>query len=673
VYLSNTRGLKLSIIASAICTFTLSANANPQQSDYRANHSHKREKPMEVLVVTASGADKTLRDAPASVSVISGKELSQRFYKDLTDALTDAPGVIVTNGGDRQDISVRGMSSQYTLILVDGQRQTSRETRPNSDGPGVEGAWTPPLAAIERIEIIRGPMSSLYGSDAIGGVINIITKKTPQEWRSEVRVDSVVQERSDSGNSYQVNLFTSGSLIEDTLGLQVYGGYTRRLEDDIVDGYRGKKTDHATVKLAYTPTVDHEWLFEAGTNSQTIDATLGKTVAPLAAGESCGRRGCPESSTTEYDNQSYSIAHNGQWGLVGARSYLKRDEYDNNARQMYITNTDFQTVWNVPLTVEQPITLGAAYLKEELEDRTSNQISDRTQIDSSQWSLFAESTWSVAKYFELTTGLRYDDDEYFGDQWSPRVYGVYHLSRATTLKGGVSTGFRAPNLRQTTEDWGQVSRGGDIYGNPDLQAETSVNYELGLYTHFSRGVKSSVTVFYNEFDNKISRIACPATQCTGGPNQFGSMPTTYVNVDEAVTQGVEATFDARFSKAWKLSANYTFTDSEQKTGEYKGEPLTQLPKHLVQTSLNWKPSAVMNTWLRVHYRGEESQPTTGPSSGSLIAPSYTLTDLGINYFLTPDIKVGAGIYNLFDKQIGVEEYGYIEDGRRLWVSLGWTF
>ena len=68
----------------------------------------------------------------------------------------------------------------------------------------------------------------------------------------------------------------------------------------------------------------------------------------------------------------------------------------------------------LPLTVEQPITLGAAYIKEELEDRTSNQISDRTQIDSSQWSVFAESTWPIAKHFELTTGLRYDDDEYFG-------------------------------------------------------------------------------------------------------------------------------------------------------------------------------------------------------------------------------------------------------------------
>ena len=165
---------------------------------------------LEKIVVTASGTAQMLKEAPASISVLDKEDLSERFYRDLTDAMTDIPGVIVTGGGDREDISLRGMGSQYTLILVDGQRQSSRETRPNSDGPGVEGAWIPPLSAIERIEVIRGPMSSLYGSDAIGGVINIITSKTPDAWRGEVRLDATLQEDSDSGNQYQTTFFTAG-------------------------------------------------------------------------------------------------------------------------------------------------------------------------------------------------------------------------------------------------------------------------------------------------------------------------------------------------------------------------------------------------------------------------------------------------------------------------------
>lgn len=663
-------GLQLSMLALTVASSLGVAQAQEQEESKKRHHRHND---MEVMVVTASGVAQHLKDAPASISVIDKRELSQRFYKDLTDAMTDAPGVIVTGGGDRQDISLRGMGADYTLILVDGQRQSSRETRPNSDGPGVEGAWTPPLAAIDRIEIIRGPMSSLYGSDAIGGVINIITRKTPEEWQSEVRVDGTLQERSESGNSYQTNLYTAGSLIKDTLGIQLSAGYTRRLEDEIVSGYRDKTAEDADLKLAYTPNRDHEILFEIGTATQTIDASLGKTIEPLAPGEECGRRGCPESSTTEYDSNTVSIAHNGQWGLVGARSYLKRDEYENKARLMTITNTDFQSHWNVPLLDSNTMNLGVAYQKEELEDLTSNQISDRTRIEGSQWSVFAETAWPLFDDFSLTTGIRYDDDDIFGGHWSPRVYGVYTLSRATTIKGGVSTGFRAPSLRETTADWGQVSRGGNIYGNPNLEAESSTNYELGLYTEWGRRTTTSVTVFYNQFDDKITRVECPQAICDAGPNQFGSMPTTRVNIDEAVTRGVEMTLSARFSRAWSLKGNYTYTDSEQKSGEYAGEPLNQLPKHLVQTSLNWKPAKHWNSWLRVHYRGEESQPTTGPSQGSLVAPSYTLADLGLNYFVSRNLKLGAGIYNLFDKQIGVEEYGYVEDGRRLWLSAAYSF
>ena len=666
----STSGLKLSILALTVASAVGVAQAQEQERPEGRHHKHKD---MEVMVVTASGVEQHIKEAPASISVIDRKDLSQRFYKDLTDAMTDVPGVIVTGGGDRQDISLRGMGADYTLILVDGQRQSSRETRPNSDGPGVEGAWTPPLAAIDRIEVIRGPMSSLYGSDAIGGVINIITRKTPEEWRSEIRVDGTLQERSESGNSYQTNLFTSGSLIKDTLGIQLSAGYTRRLEDEIVSGYRDKTAEDADLKLAYTPNRDHEILFEVGTAKQSIDASVGKTIEPLAPGEECGRWGCPESSSTEYDNNSVSIAHNGQWGLVGARSYLKRDEYENKARLMTITNTDFQSHWNVPLLEESSMNLGVAYQKEELEDLTSNQVSGRTHIEGSQWSAFAETAWPIFNDFNLTTGVRYDDDDIFGGHWSPRVYGVYTLSKATTIKGGVSTGFRAPGLRETTADWGQVSRGGNIYGNPQLEAETSTNYELGLYTDWGRRSSTSITVFYNEFNDKITRVACPESICDAGANQFGSLPTTRVNVDEAVTRGIEMTLSTHFSREWSLKGNYTYTDSEQKSGEYKGEPLNQLPKHLVQTSLNWKPSKRWNTWLRVHYRGEESQPTTGPSQDALVAPSYTLADFGVNYFVTRDLKLAAGVYNLFDKEIGVEEYGYVEDGRRLWLSAAYSF
>ena len=131
---------------------------------------------------------------------------------------------------------------------------------------------------------------------------------------------------------------------------------------------------------------------------------------------------------------------------------------------------------------------------------------------------FAEDEWSASKQFKLTTGLRYDHDGNFAGHFSPRLYGVYNATKSLTVKGGISTGFRAPNIRQSTLAWGQVSRGGNIYGNPDLIPEKSVNYEMGIYYDISRDLSLSSTVFYNEFKDKITRISCPLTQCTDGPN-----------------------------------------------------------------------------------------------------------------------------------------------------------
>lgn len=117
------------------------------------------------------------------------------------------------------------MASKYTLFLINGKRVNTRETRPNSDNSGIEQGWMPPLESIERVEAVRGPMSSLYGSDAMGGVINVITKKisNARSWSGSLHADSTFQQHNDSGDLYQTNLYASGPLIDGLLGAKSPG------------------------------------------------------------------------------------------------------------------------------------------------------------------------------------------------------------------------------------------------------------------------------------------------------------------------------------------------------------------------------------------------------------------------------------------------------------------
>ncbi|MGS1010799.1 ligand-gated channel protein [Achromobacter anxifer] len=630
-------------------------------------------KTLDTVVVTASGYEQQIQDAPASISVITREDLDKKFYRDINDALVDVPGVIVTGGGDRQDISLRGMGPKYTLILIDGKRQNSRETRTNSDSTGVEGGWTPPLSAIERIEVVRGPMSSLYGSDAMGGVINIITRKVPSEWGGEIRLDTTIQESNKSGDIYQGNFYLSGPIKTDLLGLQIYGQATQRDEDDIVDGFRKRNSESVTAKLALTPNRDHDIVLEATTMRQKLHETLGKTVEPLPPGQACGRNGCPASSDTDYRSNKWALSHTGRWGWGVSDSYVQQEEFDNRSRQMKIKNLDIQTSWTLPLGSHM-LTLGGSYLSQRLNDQTGNQLANGpSKVDRYQWALFAEDEWRLTESFAVTAGLRMDEDENFGTHFSPRLYGVWHMADRWTLKGGVSTGFRAPDLRQTVAGWGQVSRGGNMYGNPDLTPEKSVTEEIGILYDDGEGFNAGLTIFNNDFKDKITRVACPATQCTDGPNQFGSDPTTYMNVDKANSRGVEANLKLPLSRDWSLTSSYTFTKSEQKSGQYKGQPLNQLPKHLFTTTVNWQASDALQAWARLNYRGKESQPITGPSSSSVVAPSYTFVDLGGSYQVNKTVAVYAGIYNLFDKQVTYDDYAYVEDGRRYWLGVGVKF
>ena len=620
------------------------------------------------VTVTASGHAQQLEDAPASISVITREQIEQRYYQDATDALRDIPGVIITGGGsgDRgNDIVIRGMPSQYTLILVDGKPVSTRETRPNGSA-GFEQDWLPPLQSIERIEVVRGPMSTLYGSDAIGGVINVITRKVAEEWGGAVQLDTIIQDDSRSGDIQQGNFSLSGPLLADTLGLQVYGRASSRQEDRFVDGFEEKNLKNLNARLSFTPTDNQDFTLEAGQTKQDRRSLIGYSAPATGC-----RGGCTDSDN-EYTREVLALSHTGRWDFGTTDSYVQREEAENLTREMKVTNTSAKTALVAPLG-DHLLTVGANFEKEELSDRTSNQISNRTDVDASKWALFAEDEWMLPGNVSVTGGLRLDDDENYGSHVSPRLYGVWGMAPRWTLKGGVSTGFRSPSLREITPDWGQVSRGGDVYGNPDLEPETSVNKELGLYFNAGRDLQANVTVFHNDFKDKITRIACPPSVCPGGPNQFGSDPTYRVNVDEAVTRGVEAAVSTTLARTLDLTLSYTYTDSEQQSGEYEGEPLNQVPKHLASLQADWRVTSRLSPWLAVRYRGEESQPTTGPSSSSIVAPSNTLVDAGLAFKLTPQATLNTGVYNIADKEIFQDEYGYVEDGRRYWLGMRVSF
>nr|WP_254813959.1 ligand-gated channel protein [Salinivibrio sp. ES.052] len=619
----------------------------------------------ETMVITASGFEQATAKAPASISVINRDQLEDRYYRDVTDALKRIPGVVVTGGGDTTDISIRGMGSKYTLMLVDGKRTSSRETRPNSDGPGIEQGWLPPLQAIERIEVIRGPMSTLYGSDAIGGVINIITRRDQQEWHGNVQLSTLLQEKRTSGDEQSANFYLSGAL-SDKLGMTVSGQNVQRQEDDITFGYEDKSLRSLSTSLTYDASDFQQWTLDLGASSQERSGQMGKTVPT----EGC-RRGC-ENSNNEYRRQSVALGHEGHWTWGWSDSHLQYEQSRNKSREMTIKNTEFKTRLIRDFETHT-LTVGGSVNKAKLEDFSSNQVSTQTEIDNTQAALFVEDEWRVIDPFSLTLGLRVDHDENYDYHASPRLYGVYQLTDSWIVKGGVATGFRSPQLREIAPNWAQVSRGGNIYGNADLEPETSVNSEVSINYQGDTGVSGSLTAFHNDFKDKITRVTCPISVCTDGANQFGSDPTYRINVDEAVTQGIEANIFMPVTDTVDVSASYTYTDSEQKTGDYKGQPLTQIPQQLAYGEVNWQATEQLSPWVSATYRGKEMDPVTGPSSRSNTEPAYTMVDMGANYQLTESIKLQGAIHNVLDNTLDYDDYGYITDERRYWLGMNVHF
>ncbi|MGJ7131790.1 TonB-dependent receptor domain-containing protein [Morganella morganii] len=652
----------------------------------------------DTIVVTASGFAQEMRDAPASITVITKEQLQNKPAANLIDMVKDVEGVSVIGGSLKPDISIRGLSGDYTLIMVDGRRQNSRESRPNGSG-GYEAGFIPPVEAIERIEVIRGPMSSLYGSDAMGGVINIITKAVADEWHGSMGMGGIIQESKDYGNSANTDFYVSGPLIKDKLGLQVYGGMNYRREDKLLEGTPRKDDKNITAKLAFTPIEGQKFLVEVGRSTQEHTSTPGKSID-----ETTTRGGIVQKnnkSEVHNNRNHWALTWKGDWDEINSEVSVYQENTIRKtntgkwnkvsedwvmayeARQPEVTNTvvDGKVTAFLPSNV---LTVGGQYQYAKLKDDSviKNKQTVTEKMTAEQKALFVEDEFSVTDDLTLTGGLRMDDHEFYGKHWNPRAYAVYKLTDEITIKGGVAKAFRAPTLRELSPNFGTSTQGGAaiMYGNRDLKPETSVTEELGIAYDHESGFSASATLFNTEFKNKLTSYQVAGqTDPLTGLNMF-----IYDNVGKANIRGVEMASRIPVAEKWNLNLNYTFTDSERKSDDeklngksLKGQPLEMTPRHMANARLDWQYRPDMNFYTQANYTGKQVWAAQRNGAKQPRERSgITTLDLGMTYQVMPNALLNFAVLNIAnEKGDDIETNGnwQIDEGRRYWANLKLNF
>ncbi|MFC0251269.1 TonB-dependent receptor domain-containing protein [Massilia consociata] len=676
---------------------------------------------MHQVVVTASGFEQRMRDAPASITVITRDELEQGRFGNLTQALESVEGIDVGAAADKtggMNISMRGMPSDYTLVLIDGRRQNSAgNVTPNGFG-GTQTSFMPPLGAIERIEIIRGPMSTLYGSDAMGGVVNIITRKVGKRWSAALSADYTVQEEAAFGDVRAAKFYLNGPLAADVLGLALRGSTQRRAASSIryatdagaeIAPTMGANPVESELKnlgarLTFAPNSYHALTLDADASRQAYDNSRGQLGTQSVQGGYGPQQ--------KYNRDQLTAAYRGRFDFgTWDNSYMVNETETigrtippgtpgavaGSPRVLEVKSKVFDTKlllpWGSHLT-----TIGAQWWDASMQDGVAP-----GRFEFTQKAVFLEDEWRIVDAFALTLGARHDRHSIFGGQTSPRAYAVWNASPHWTVKGGVSRGYKTPRVEQLTPGINGFGAQGTLplVGSPGLKPETTTATELGVHFDNGAGLHASATLFNNEFQDKITSgtglLNCSFVRAPNrlGCVSFGNWPNVdafgqSVNVDEAVTRGVELSTRVPLGRGWSADANYTWTESEQKSGTNAGMPLTDTPEHALNARLNWSISPQWKTWLRAEVRSERFRDpgTTAATRAAKAAlgdyKGYGMLHLGASYQLSKTVSMNAAIYNLLNKDFidyrpyraaasGPLTYSsvYVNngEGRRLWLSV----
>lgn len=610
------------------------------------------------LVVTASRSEHSLADAPASVSVITAEQIKARGAGNLLEALRGVPGLSL-NGrqvGGRKTLSIRGAEDRHTLVLIDGRRISSTDdTIGHSD---YQYGWVA-MEQIERIEVVRGPMSALYGSEAVGGVINIITRKGGQQWHGGASVRGELGE-GPAGDGHQMSASASGPLgewFDLALGVEDRRrAPTPRPENKATSDIEGQDRQSGNLRLGFTPSEGQRLQLDMLRSEETRRRHEQNTRLPARP---------YYLDTYDLQRRQDALTWQADWSLLRSELRYSEAEFEvNNKRSNNIAPTRPQRledrVWDGNLAFalgdSHSLTLGAERREEFLENAGLTGGSDSALHKA----LYVQDEIALADDWALTLGTRLDHHAIFGSESSPRAYLVWRASPELTIKGGYGEAFRAPTLKQISPNYVGAEGPHTFLGNADIQPETSRSWEIGGDWRDEQSAYTA-TLFRSEikdliYYNLLRRV---------GPRSIYQ----YDNISEARIDGLEVALRRALGGGFSLASSMTWLDARDRDSDDK---LTGRPEFSATPSLAWQQGA-WGAELEWQYIGQQ---TLQNAAGQLKrAPAYSLVNLSGSYRVDEHLTLRAGLNNAGDLRLEdkSELFGYVEDGRTLWLGLEASF
>lgn len=609
------------------------------------------------VVVTATRTEEEVKNVPSTVEVITQQDIERNGATDVWSALRLASDVNVTSADMvGHNIMIRGMSNKHTLVLIDGKRTAGEDV---SGTVNVYALDRLSLSNIDRIEIIRGSASAIYGSDAIGGVINIITKKSTKPSTTV----GLSTGKKNIDNYYHFDFGKVGNFSGD---LDLRFTKLRKIADT---------TDGETQTNRYGPR--RNFAFN-GTYDFGNNRALDFSASYFRENSHDDLTGVDGNGTSLYEIQKYDSTRNdyslAYRGKTDTNDYMLRAYYsklnkDQTTRdfgklgdwdKMVFYTSGIEGKDSVQLGDTHLLTFGGEYIKNTVKgsridggsahDMTIEGITKAYgDKDVSTYAAYLQDEWTPSSKWLIIPSVRYDHHSAFGSKTSPKVGVTYFINNHNRIKVNYGQGFRAPSLSELYFHMNKTPipiMTVIINGNPDLKPEESTNFDIS-YEADNDTSWGKLTYFHNDVKNLIASSGSVITRIPGRPIHIIN-ESSYANVDRAKVQGVELELGHHFNDNWQVKATSNWLDARDKSDNSylpdRARNTTTLQFIYDDQKTDGFNAILWEEWVN-KYR------STSIVTGDPADFTYSTTNIVVNKKFGEGTRVFAGLDNIFNKKI----------------------